>query len=323
MCGGLIHPIAGRCKHCKGDLSAMRAARPAAVASLPALHANGNVAINPYQAQGPAQGHGQPQPHALVPPPMQRGPVPYAPAPQAAAHAAIPMPMPVHDGSQPVLPPRPTGRMYASAPSTAWWKSWPLIVIVLAMLAIVTAVILMVWPPGGAGDKGVKTGAGAPPPAPDRMDTNPLPPDQPAVRSGDPWSTGGAKPNNAPPRSDDPVPPTKIDIPDDPDQRDDPTASSDPGSAFGGLTGSGAVMISIMSRACKRASTCGALDSSLKDYCEMAAKVPAQPTTCAAAKRCFDQIDQISCSAGFDDLTALQSVTYKLQDCIEAINGGC
>jgi len=304
MCGGLIHPIAGRCKHCKADLSAIRAARPAAVASLPALHANGNVAINPYSNRLP-NGHV----HAPVPPPAPRGPMPYAPAPPSSAHAAIPMPMPVHDGSQPVLPPRPTGRMYASAaPRSAWWRSWPLIVIILAVLAIVTAVVLMLWPTGTAvADKGVKGGAGAPPPAPDRMDTNPLPPDQPAVRSGDPWNTGPtpSKQNNG-------YPPSGIDIPDDPDQKDD-----DPGPSTLGTN----VMMSIMSRACKRASTCGVLDSSLKDYCDMAAKIPSTPPTCAAAKRCFDRIDEISCSASFDDLTALQSVTYKLQDCVEALSG--
>src|SRR5690242_19493248 len=37
LCGGLIHPVAGRCKHCKQDLVAHRGARPAAAAPLPAI----------------------------------------------------------------------------------------------------------------------------------------------------------------------------------------------------------------------------------------------------------------------------------------------
>src|SRR5690242_1654723 len=50
LCGGLVHPIAGRCKHCKADLGAYRAARPAASAPLPALHPTataGNGASGP------------------------------------------------------------------------------------------------------------------------------------------------------------------------------------------------------------------------------------------------------------------------------------
>ncbi|MEO8706034.1 MAG: peptidylprolyl isomerase [Kofleriaceae bacterium] len=37
LCGQPVHPIAGRCKHCKGDLGALRDHRPAAVAELPSL----------------------------------------------------------------------------------------------------------------------------------------------------------------------------------------------------------------------------------------------------------------------------------------------
>ena len=37
MCGGLVHPIAGRCKHCRGDLRGRRAGRAAAPAQLPPL----------------------------------------------------------------------------------------------------------------------------------------------------------------------------------------------------------------------------------------------------------------------------------------------
>src|SRR5215510_7929017 len=61
LCGGLIHPIAGRCKHCKGDLSALRSTRPAAAATLPALNqppATRAAAPAPAPAPAaPANGH--------------------------------------------------------------------------------------------------------------------------------------------------------------------------------------------------------------------------------------------------------------------------
>jgi len=44
LCGGLVHPIAGRCKHCKQDLAELRAARREPAARLPAL--NGKAGKN-------------------------------------------------------------------------------------------------------------------------------------------------------------------------------------------------------------------------------------------------------------------------------------
>ena len=143
-CGGLIHPVAGRCKHCKEDLSALRGGRPAAAAPLPVLNGSGN---------GHANGHAQ----------------------HAAPSAPMPMPvMPVmNEGSQPILPPRPTGRSFAAEKPRSVWKSWPMLVIVLASVAIVVAVVLMVWPPSSGHET---KRALQPPPAPERMETNPLPP---------------------------------------------------------------------------------------------------------------------------------------------------
>src|SRR5215468_11730384 len=108
LCGGLIHPIAGKCKHCKADLSAYRAARPAAAAPLPALHPSATA------------GNGPPAPivHAVAMPPAM----------------------------QAVLPPRPTTRVATAQAAGSAWRSWPIVVIVVAMMAIVAAVVLMVWP---------------------------------------------------------------------------------------------------------------------------------------------------------------------------------
>src|SRR5215207_126382 len=78
LCGGLIHPVAGRCKHCKEDLTQFRAGRPQAAAALPAL--NGKPVVSTNGTNG----------HVVA--------------------APIPVAMPVthNDGSQPILPPRTT-----------------------------------------------------------------------------------------------------------------------------------------------------------------------------------------------------------------------
>ena len=81
--------------------------------------------------------------------------------------------------------------------------------------------------------------------------------------------------------------------------------------------------MSMMRHACDRASTCGVSDGAIQQYCEMVKTMPATPppTTCAdAARKCFEHIDQMSCSAGFDDLQDVTAVTYKFKDCVEAMS---
>ena len=77
LCGGLIHPIAGKCKHCKADLTGYHAARPAASTPLPSLHR-------------PSNGHAAPGTQANGHP----------------AHAAVATAVAAAD-AQPVLPPPP------------------------------------------------------------------------------------------------------------------------------------------------------------------------------------------------------------------------
>ncbi len=294
----------------------MRSQRPAAAAALPSIIATNAAPIAPAppppysSSNGHANGHAHANGHhpgAVV----QNGAT-YAPIPQAAQHAAIGIAR--EDGMQPVLPPRPTGRMPAShAGRTSWWKSWPLVVIVLAVLAIVTAVILMVWPPSkpASADSGKKNIGMEPPPAPEHMDTNPLPPNQPPAKSSDP--------NKVNP---------KIDIPDDPDPLD-PLPGGATGSTGGGngkstLSGKNAIMMEIPLKLCERAKTCGKLDDTLEVACA-ATKAAIQPfnivppTNCSARTRCLAKVDQLSCDDDFSAQSATKLMT-TLQDCVEAIS---
>jgi hypothetical protein len=316
MCGGLIHPIAGKCKHCKGDLAGVRGGRPAAAQALPSIIAT-NTAARPAST-GPASSY--------APPGLSNGSSynghnghsngQYAPIPMAAQHVAMPMQLArqyeEHAGPS-ILPPRPTGRQYATAaPRAAWWKSWPLIVIVLAVLAIVTAVVLMVWPPGKSAAEGEPTKANKMLPAPERMETNPLPPkaDLSPTKPSDPWN--------------DNQPGAKIDIPDDPD--DDlagptpPPGRPAPGRST--ITGAGAVMLEVSTHFCDRAAACSnddllkALCTQTKDSMKLFDVQP--PTSCASRTRCLQHVDTLDCTVDFT-MSGLTQLTTKVQDCVEAV----
>ncbi len=318
MCGGLIHPIAGKCKHCKGDLAGVRGGRPAAAQALPSIIATNSAALNRPNGQA----------SSYAPPGLSgsngssysgtNGHSAYAPIPPAAQHVAMPMQLArhyeEHAGPQ-VLPPRPTGRMHqAASPRTAWWRSWPLIVIVLAVLAIVTAVVLMVWPPGTSASEGEPTNLKSKMlPTPERMETNPMvPKDQPPAKSGDPWND-----NNQPG--------AKIDIPDDPD--DDladpmPTPPGRPTPGRSAITGSGAVMLEVSLHFCDRAATCSnddllrALCTQTKDSIKLFDVQP--PTSCSSRTRCLKHVDTLDCTVDFS-MSGLTQLTTKVQDCVEAI----
>src|SRR6187455_1980065 len=114
MCGGLIHPVAGRCKHCKEDLTSFRAGRPQAAAALPALNGAPALQAKPNGSNG----------HVVA--------------------TAVPIVIaPVHDASQPILPPRTTARSVKAARPPSMWRSWPMLVIALAVVAIVAATVIM------------------------------------------------------------------------------------------------------------------------------------------------------------------------------------
>jgi len=278
QCGGLVHPIAGKCKHCKADLAEARGARPAAAAALPALAGGGTAR-----------------------PAIKRDatPIPAKPSPVRAIAAAAAEP-------DSILPPRETGRMPVQKSKGSLLKNWPVLVIILAGLAIAAAVVLMVWPSSSAAKADTRL---APPPAPERMDTNPLPPKgsmvtPPPSGGADPWSNK----NGAPPAPADP----NID-PDDP--------AADPlnprANAGMNILGNG-IMFSVFEHACTRMTSCG--NSTLAPFCSTLSQAfgPMPAPTCAAAQRCIERIDALPCDAAMSSQADILTMMGTLQDCTEA-----
>jgi hypothetical protein len=275
LCGGLIHPVAGRCKHCKEDLSAMRAGRPAAQAPLPALnHQNNHV---------PA---GQTIPNPVV---------------AATYIAPVPIAMP-REGSQPILPPRPTGRSVAVPQIASPLRSWPVIVIGLAAVAIIAAVAIMVWPPAkpGRDHAPVDQHGIQPPPAPEHMDSDPLPAQQ------DPWAAHSQADPPAPRHTPDPLPA----------KPDDNTLL--PSGQLGALTGGAPgtqVMLAVMNHACTRLKTCPDTDESVRDMCDVFSQYQTLTATpdCAAAKQCLDEVDKLDCQQAATPTSLLSTIPSCLK----------
>lgn len=312
LCGGLIHPIAGKCKHCKADLTSYQAARPAAKAPLPALH----------PAPG-RNGHAGGQ----APAGAEQGPVAHAvPVPAAA----------MYEASQPVLPPRPTGRSYPDEPRASGWRSWPVVVIIVAMIAIVVAVVLMVWPASGRRDGDGKHSA-APPPAPERMQTAPeinVPPAQlpnanprPVPPAQDPWSQRqpDLPPQDPGPQAADPSARADPDSTDDLDLGtlqspfDSPRAAParPRGRRHLQINAGGIMYLAMAEHMCQKILQCGADNPVARSMCDKLSH-HAPPANCPAADRCLEQIDTLSCAAQSDDPLQLQRLMVQFSDCADA-----
>ncbi len=275
LCGGLIHPVAGRCKHCKEDLSSLRGARPQASAPLPAL--DGKSAGN-----------------------------------------AVPVIAPVREASQPILPPRPTGSSPVAAVPRSAWRSWPVLVILVATSAILAAVVIMVWPHSSEAGK---KHALQPPPAPERMDTQSLPqpalPQAPAPQTDDPWGPPPAQRHGS-------LDPQPQQMPSLKDPFSDDDDALDPFAPLhgNGPTGLGAVNVTKLASAigkhlCDRATQCG--DSATANvYCNAYGAAGAMPATCPAIERCFSVIDHLSCDDASTGATPWQ-LMQTMSDCVEAM----
>jgi hypothetical protein len=220
-------------------------------------------------------------------------------------------PQALRDVGTPILPPRQTGRSYAAQPSARSWKSWPMLVIVLASIAIVVAVVMMVWPPSQA-DAGRHV---AQPPAPERMETDPLPPPGAGNTNGaDPWG-GHSQADPQPRHTPDPVPNT----PPPPN-----AAQHDPlGDPFAGLGQLGGVagadmMMAAAAHACTKMKSCPNADDMLTQVCETVSMFPpSAPPTCDAGKRCLEAIDKMDCGADMSNTSPL-TLANQFQDCIKA-----
>lgn len=275
LCGGLIHPVAGRCKHCKEDLTSFRSGRPQAAAVLPALNSRPAVAA-------PVAGHGT-SVHAA------------APSSYAPPAAALP------DAAVPILPQRTTGRHAAAEPRGSLLRNWPVLVIILAVIAIVAAVVIMVLP-ADRKDNGRRQLM--PAPAPERMDTMP--------KGGDPWGPQGnnsvTPPGAQPPAGTQPrvtPDPPATPPPNDPLDPDDPLAGIDPNDPNGILPNVPTPLLMTMAvRTCQKLASCPNSDQFLRLACDQLATMPQAPIpqSCDAAQKCLAAIDNLDC-----DLTTSQA----------------
>jgi len=293
QCGGLIHPIAGKCKHCKADLGAYRAARPAASTPLPALHpaATGNT-----------------------PPP--------------AGHAVA---MPA--AAQAVLPPRPTARAATSAGGSAWrsWPVVVIVVAMMAIVAAVVLMVWpasredrgkhTLQPPPAPERMDTQT-----PPITPRLIPPSTPPVTPPVT---PPPQGGAADPSAGPHASAPVAPdppgdrtAQADPPAaDDDDQDDPEPAVAPSRGRPALTinAGNTLQVALAARLCRKLVKCGTTDDMMRTTCERIAAMPADPPAgCPAAERCLRHIDAMGCRSQPDALQAGMQI-MQLPDCVDAM----
>jgi hypothetical protein len=278
VCGGPIHPIAGKCKHCKTDLVKLRKQQMQAAGT-------------PAPQRHPYGGATQARPATAPVVPINgsaSGPL--------AAHGAAPSPVII---SAPVAAADPYQMSVPPVRRGAWSRSWPIVVAVIAAAAIVVSVILLLTADPehkGSSQKVV------PPPAPDRMNTDPLQP-------SDPWQ--GAQPGSG---NVAPSPPPNL-----PSPPGGPGAPSVPAPMTPPPAPTAAAVpppekwsTAIFEAACTRMSTCGVLDSSARRICDeltsaaafadsdMKDKIARGDCTYDRdrAATCLGSIDSIPCAPG-------------------------
>jgi hypothetical protein len=194
------------------------------------------------------------------------------------------------------------------------WKRWPVIVMVIAGVAILGAVAVMFFlPPSAGGD----THTLKPPPAPERMELNPIPP----PHADDPWGPGGApapQPHAQNRHRVDPDPVTP-----DPDDLTLKDPFADPTGSFGGVLAGGGNLdfpVQFGRHVCDRLAACGNTSQAVANYCNMMKAFPTpHAPTCAAAKKCLDHVDALDCSTRTDDAQAVATLMTQVPDCIDAI----
>jgi hypothetical protein len=193
------------------------------------------------------------------------------------------------------------------------------------MMAIVAAVVLMVWPTG-RGESGKHTLQ--PPPAPERMDTQ-TPPVTPKIHAPAPGSSGGPHASAPAAPAPDPLDASPPDqVADDDPAANDLAASPAPGPAplrrgHRGLSlnASGMLQITMAARLCRKLVRCGSTDESMKQMCEQIASMGISadpPAGCPAAERCLRSIDAMGCALQ-PDVLQVGTLMRQFSDCVNAM----
>ena len=292
-CGGAIHPIAGRCKHCKTDLVIVRGGATAAIGSVIQL---GALAAAP---SGPQPGLPS-GPSAVAAALAAGAPVAQVPAIGLPAAAAPDAPMVTITAAAPRAPRR-----------SGWRKRWPLLVAAIAGLAIIASVAVLVFGDDDGKHPKRRRALG---PAPDRMQTDQLPddprrdprdPDQqqavPYILVFDIAPGGGAVPDPDSVDPDDPIAPTlpRVPSPQQPPQLPPPSG----GAATGPITTEGEFVERLLTASCERLATCWGSPQAA-DTCSQLRGVLGnalgQSAGCtqfdpAAAGQCVSQLARIPC----------------------------
>jgi hypothetical protein len=310
VCGQHIHPVAGRCKHCKTDLVKLREQRgvraprldPATLAAA-ASYTPGASPFAPPPTVAPMQ------PLPLAPGPG--GPVAGGPLPVEPALAGLP-------DAAPTLVDLPAayGDAAAIAPQSTWSRRWPVLVVALAGAAILLCAYLLLFANGDGGATTPTTlprPAGAMP-APDRMDTSPARPVPVPTPRGqapstptDPWGS-----------PDDPPPP----------DLDDPLARG--GSGPRSAPTAEQFPLALMDTVCDRLNSCN-LDDLLGgvDVCPLlrldgearAADVRAGKCTYDPdrARKCLDAVSRIQCDGSISDIDGMARMLADGPECLQAL----
>lgn len=286
-CGGAIHPIAGRCKHCKADLVTARGGATAAMGSVIQL---GALTATP---SGPAPG-------------LPSGPSAAAgPGLPAIATAAAP----------PVIV---TAAPSARRPSSTWRRRWPLLVAAIAGVAILASLAILLF----SGDEKKAHRRRALGPAPERMQTDQLPTD-PWHGSGAPPNPDQLQPVPGTPPPD--IAPGGTADPDVPQLTPPPVAPPPTTGGSAGAIGTVDEFVSeAVDAACRRLATCWGGPSAAAT-CEeikqltsqgLAASAGCPQFDSAAAGQCVRQLGLIPCPDEGVPLPELLGMVAGLDACM-------
>jgi len=306
-CGQPIHPVAGRCKHCRTDLLKLREAHarpPKVEASVLGAAAAATQAPPPSPFAAPAA--------PVTLPAGVAGSAPGNGAPNGYQAVAAPT-----NGIDLIAPPA-----YASYPEvppvlrSAWSRRWPTLVVVLAGIAIAVCAYLLLVDGESHASGGVKQHAASP--APDRMETMPQAPSPMMPGPGsqaqpnlpgtptDPWGPSAPDPTPAPP-----APPSAT-------PRSAPAADQ--------------FYPTMMSTLCQKMKSCakGFGGQSIDDLCStltttnlFADEIRAGKCTYdeQKASRCLSAIDAFACDpASSGDVTQLLNGLGGISDCTDALS---